>query len=249
MTRDRSLFKVFESKKGGNVTFGDGSKSQIKGKGIISLPGLLDIANVLYVEGLRMNLLSISQICDQDFMVLLSKGKCLVLDEPGKKLISGVRTLDNCYGLVPDADIIPSDEGIFLGYSSTSKAYWVYNKRTKKVMETVNVVIDEASESGSEKFSEEIPKEILLPEPKDVQELVDQEPASPSTPATPSVVEGSADMPTSPDSESHEEKGHSFRIKLNHPPEFIVGNMNELTLRKHTVDKCVTNFMSYSCYL
>ena len=27
MTRDRSLFKVFESKKGGNVTFGDGNKS------------------------------------------------------------------------------------------------------------------------------------------------------------------------------------------------------------------------------
>ena len=27
MTEDRSLFKVFESKKGGNVTFGDGSKS------------------------------------------------------------------------------------------------------------------------------------------------------------------------------------------------------------------------------
>ena len=34
------------------------------------------------------------------------KGKCLVLDESGKKLISGVRTLDNCYGLVPDADIV-----------------------------------------------------------------------------------------------------------------------------------------------
>ena len=57
---DRSLFKVFESKKGGNVTFGDGSKSQIKGKGIISLPRLPDIVNVLYVEGLRVNLLSIS---------------------------------------------------------------------------------------------------------------------------------------------------------------------------------------------
>ena len=27
ITGDRSLFKVFESKKGGNVTFGDGSKS------------------------------------------------------------------------------------------------------------------------------------------------------------------------------------------------------------------------------
>ena len=32
MIGDRSLFKVFESTKGGNVTFGDGSKSQIKGK-------------------------------------------------------------------------------------------------------------------------------------------------------------------------------------------------------------------------
>ena len=34
------------------------------------------------------------------------------------------------------------DEGIFLGYSFTSKAYKVYNKRTKKVMEIVNVVIE-----------------------------------------------------------------------------------------------------------
>ena len=78
MTGDRSLFKVFESKKGGNITFGDGSKSQVKGKGIISLPGLPDIASVLY----------------------------LVMNESGKKLISDVRTLDNCYGLVPDANIV-----------------------------------------------------------------------------------------------------------------------------------------------
>ena len=53
-----------------------------------------------------MNPLSISQICNQEFMVLFSKGKCLVMDESGKKLISGVRTLDNCYGLVPDTDIV-----------------------------------------------------------------------------------------------------------------------------------------------
>ena len=38
-------------------------------------------------------------------------------------------------------------------------------------------------------------------------------------------------------------------IKLNHPLEVIVGNMNELTLKKRTVDKCVANFVSYSCYL
>ena len=53
-----------------------------------------------------MNLLSISQICDQDFMVLFSKGKCLVMNEFRKKLISGVCTLDKYYGLVPDTDIV-----------------------------------------------------------------------------------------------------------------------------------------------
>ena len=44
-------------------------------------------------------------------------------------------------------------------------------------------------------------------------------------------------------------KGPSSKIKLNHPPKVIVGNMNELSLRKRTVDKCVANFVSYSCYL
>ena len=62
-------------------------------------------------------------------------------------------------------------------------------------------------------------------------------------------MEDFADIPISPDSESHEEKRLSSRIKLNHPPEVIVGNMNELTLRKRTIDKCVANFLSYSCYL
>ena len=104
-----------------------------------------------------------------------------------------------------------------------------------KVMEIVNVVIDEISESSSDKFGEEIPKEI-----------VEQEPTSPSTPDAPSIVEDLAEISTSPDSKTHEKKGPSSRIKLNHPPEVIVGNMNELTQRKRIVNKCVANFVSYS---
>ena len=118
-----------------------------------------------------------------------------------------------------------------------------------KVMEIVNVVIDKSSDSDFEKFSEEIPKEILPPKPREVQEIVEQEPASPSTSDTLSAVEDSVEFSTSPDFETHEEKGPSSRIKLNHPPEVIVGNMNELTLRKRIVDKCVATFVSYSCYL
>ena len=118
-----------------------------------------------------------------------------------------------------------------------------------KVIETVNVFIDESSDSSSEQGIEELTKEILPPEPRVIQEIVEQEPASPSTPGTPSVMEDSADITTSPDSESHEEKEPPSRIKLNHPLEDIVGNLNELTLRKCSIDKCVANFVSYSCYL
>ena len=35
------------------------------------------------------------------------------------------------------------DKGIFLGYSLNSRAYSVYNKRTKVVMESINVVVDD----------------------------------------------------------------------------------------------------------
>jgi len=45
-------------------------------------------------------------------------------------------------------------------------------------------------------------------------------------------MEDFADIPTSPNFESHKEKRPSSRVKLNHPPKDIVGNMNELTLRK-----------------
>jgi len=39
-------------------------------------------------------------------MVLFAKRKFLILNESRKKLLSGVRTLDNYYGLVPDAVIV-----------------------------------------------------------------------------------------------------------------------------------------------
>ena len=37
-----------------------------------------------------------------------------------------------------------NDEGVFLGYSTSSQAYRVYKKRTKTVMESINVTIDDA---------------------------------------------------------------------------------------------------------
>ena len=43
------------------------------------------------------------------------------------------------------------DEGIILGYASTSRAYRVFNKRTLLVEETIHVVFDEIIENHKEK--------------------------------------------------------------------------------------------------
>ena len=42
-----------------------------------------------------------------------------------------------------------SDEAIFLGYSLVSKAYRVFNKRTRKIEESVHVVFDEKTMAGN----------------------------------------------------------------------------------------------------
>jgi len=42
-----------------------------------------------------------------------------------------------------------SDEGIFLGYSTQSKAYRCYNKRLRKMIESTNVKVDEGIEKPS----------------------------------------------------------------------------------------------------
>ena len=39
---------------------------------------------------------------------------------------------------------VKSDESIFLGYSTNSQAYRVFNKRTKTIMESINVEVDDA---------------------------------------------------------------------------------------------------------
>jgi hypothetical protein len=74
-------------------------QSKVIGKGIIDIPGLGTSQEALYVEGLKANLLSISQFCDNDLVVQLSKKECNIFDNSGKWLMGGERTADNCYGL------------------------------------------------------------------------------------------------------------------------------------------------------
>ena len=101
MIGNKGLFKsVFEGKIG-TVTFGDGSKSVIRGIEIVDIPGLPVFEDVWYVDGLKANLLSISQICDNGLNVLFTNNECEILDGGGDCMCVGIRATNNCYGLTP----------------------------------------------------------------------------------------------------------------------------------------------------
>jgi hypothetical protein len=64
MTGDKSKFLSLKESKSGNVTFGNDAPGKIRGKGIVSLSnGRGKSQDVLFFDGLKNNLLSVSQVC------------------------------------------------------------------------------------------------------------------------------------------------------------------------------------------
>ncbi|CAM8954358.1 unnamed protein product [Rhodiola kirilowii] len=79
------------------VTFADGRKSQVIGCGTLKVPDLPALEDTLLVEGLTMNLISISQLCDNGHYVSFSRDSCLVLNENGESVMKGRRRANDCY--------------------------------------------------------------------------------------------------------------------------------------------------------
>ena len=157
-----------------------------------------------------------------------------------------------------------SDKRFFLGYSSTSKAYKVYNLRTETVMEYSNVVINDevCSEAHSENTAsvQDKPMEVNDSLPVDyVGKHSDEElmvlndamsmPLSPE-PSTPVHETQQAQHEFSPSLEHKGTstslvKGPSSRVRLNHPSSNILGSLNDnMRLRSKAL-----SVITHSCYL
>jgi len=65
MTGDLTKFTSLKLKVEGHVTYGDNNCVRILGRGTIGTGNSTTIENVLYVEGLKHNLLSINQLCNR----------------------------------------------------------------------------------------------------------------------------------------------------------------------------------------
>ncbi|KAK8674770.1 hypothetical protein V6N13_032873 [Hibiscus sabdariffa] len=97
MTGDKSRFLEFKSKSGGVVTFGDNSKGNIEGIGSIGNHSSILIDDVLYVNGLKHNLLSISQLCDKGFNVFFESNGCKIINIETNQVVLVGHRIGNIY--------------------------------------------------------------------------------------------------------------------------------------------------------
>ena len=81
MIGNKSFFSNSTEFESGSVTFGDGNVATI------CAPEIPSLEDVFYVEGLKANLISISQICDKELNVQFSQNECKVLDLNGIVLL------------------------------------------------------------------------------------------------------------------------------------------------------------------
>jgi hypothetical protein len=101
MMRDKGKFLSLSESKLGNITFGNDAPGKIKGKGMVSLSnGKGKYQDVLLVDGLKHNLLSVSQMCDRGCEVAFMSKDCKINSvNSGQVVAKGIRRENNVYVL------------------------------------------------------------------------------------------------------------------------------------------------------
>ena len=95
MIGDPSQFSKLTSLNEGYVTFGD-NKGKIIGKGTIGNKSNFFIEDVLLVDSLKHNLLSISQLCDRGYIIRFKSNTCII-ERPHKNTSMIVLKYNNIY--------------------------------------------------------------------------------------------------------------------------------------------------------
>jgi hypothetical protein len=121
MIGDRDKFLTLRKEIYGSVSFRNDDSAKIIGKGTIKIGNKnIKAENVLLIEDMKHNLLSVSQMCDQHRKVTFDSQKCEIRKEGSRKLIATVaRTSSNIYVL---SEI--GNENCFLGKEDES---WLWH--------------------------------------------------------------------------------------------------------------------------
>nr|KYP59264.1 Retrovirus-related Pol polyprotein from transposon TNT 1-94 [Cajanus cajan] len=131
MTGDPSKFSSLKLKNEGFVTYGDNNKGKILGHGNIgnSSSSTL-IENVLLVEGLKHNLLSISQLSDKGFKIKFDNTCCLICDKLTKEIRFIGKRIDNIYMLDLEHSITISNTKCLI---TKEDNIWLWHRRAAHI--------------------------------------------------------------------------------------------------------------------
>jgi hypothetical protein len=89
MTGDSRMFNSINENNGNGVDsiiFGDNGKGKVKELGKIAISNDLSISNVLLVESLNFNLLSVAQLCDLGFKCIFGVDDVEIISVDGSNL-------------------------------------------------------------------------------------------------------------------------------------------------------------------
>jgi hypothetical protein len=94
MMGDKGKFLSLSENKLGNITFGNDAPGKMKGKGMVSLSnGKGKSQDVLLIDGLKHNLLNVSQMCDRGCEVVFTSKECKIKSvTSGQVVAKGIRT-------------------------------------------------------------------------------------------------------------------------------------------------------------
>jgi hypothetical protein len=90
MTDDSRIFNSINTNDSNgydSITFGDNGKGKVKELGNLVMSNDLSIFNVLLVESLNFNLLSVAQLCDLDFKCIFGMDDVEIISVDGSNLI------------------------------------------------------------------------------------------------------------------------------------------------------------------
>ncbi|GKB58643.1 retrovirus-related pol polyprotein from transposon TNT 1-94 [Tanacetum coccineum] len=215
MTSNQKLFSSCKAYNGGNVIFGSNLHGSIIGKG---------------------------QICDNKCRVTFSEhdseitkdGKVIGRGKTPYELLRGRRpTLDyfrvfgsKCFILNTKDYLTKFDpksyEGVFLGYSQSSKSHIILNKHTRKIKESLNVTFDETPPPSktSPLVDDDLDKEeaIKVTKKKNLENDIEDE-----TLEIDEIV--------------------NIKESRNHPLENVIGNLKQRTLRSQAQNQ--SNFFCF----
>lgn len=104
MTGNKDLLSDYIEKDGPEVIFGDNNSGKTRGYGTVG-KGSLTVRKVAYVEGLKHNLLSISQLCDKGHQVIFFNKECQVRDSKSDEVRFTGERKGNVYMVDLDAVI------------------------------------------------------------------------------------------------------------------------------------------------